>query len=210
MRILLIEDHPIVRMACRQLLLGREGTEVIEVATSAMGLSEARSVAPDIVVLDVKLPDGNGLDLLVRLLLERPGLKIIVFSMYEDPVFARRAVESGARGYLTKNDDPDALLQAIDTVSAGQVFLTPAMAKKLAMTTGLDLDPLHGLSQRERQVLALLGQGKTLAEIADELSVSYRTSAYAAAQIKIKLGLTSTAALIKWAVDHPALSTGIG
>jgi two-component system, NarL family, invasion response regulator UvrY len=117
MRILLIEDHPIVRMACRQLLRGREGTEVIEVATSAMGLSEARRNVPDIVVLDVRLPDGNGLDLLVVLLSEQPDLKIIVFSMYEDPVFARRALENGVRGYLTKNDDPDALLQAIDTVS---------------------------------------------------------------------------------------------
>jgi two-component system, NarL family, invasion response regulator UvrY len=117
MRILLIEDHPIVRMACRQLLRGREGTEVIEVATSAMGLSEARRNVPDIVVLDVRLPDGNGLDLLVVLLSEQPDLKIIVFSMYEDPVFARRALENGVRGYLTKIDDPDALLQAIGTVS---------------------------------------------------------------------------------------------
>ena len=171
-----------------------------------MGLCEARRVVPDIVVLDVKLPDGNGLDLLVVLLSELPGLKVIVFSMYADPVFARQALESGARGYLTKSDDPDALLWAIDRLNAGGIFLTATMAGKLTMTAGFETDPPRGLSPRERQVLGLLGQGKPLAEIADDLRVSYRTSAYTAAQIRTQLGIAGTAALIKWAVDHPILS----
>ena len=206
MRILLIEDHPIVRAACRRLLGLSDHTEIAEAATATTGLSMARDIVPDIVILDLKLPDGNGLDLLVALLSDDPDRRIIVFSMYEDPALAKRALEFGARGYVTKNDNPDALLQAIEKVSVGGIFLTSSMAEKLALTTaGLGIDPLQSLSPREHQALELLGQGKTLTEIADELNVSYRTSASAVAQIKIKLGIASTAALIKWAVDHPAL-----
>lgn len=203
MRVLLIEDHPIVRTACCRMLQAREDVEVAEATTVATGLSMARSFSPDIIILDLRLPDGNGLDLLVALMSAEPDRKIIVFSMYGDPALASRALEAGARGYITKNDDPDVILQAMDQVDTGEIFLTPAIAKKLAlMATGLDTDPLRALSPRERQVLGLLGRGKTLAEIADELNISYRTSAYTAAQIKIKLQLPSTPALIKWAVDH--------
>jgi two-component system, NarL family, invasion response regulator UvrY len=203
MRILLIEDHPIVRAACRRLLSSSGGTEIAEAATAAIGLSMARDVAPDVIILDLRLPDGNGLDLLVALLSEDSGRRIIVFSMYEDSTFAKRALEAGARGYISKNDNPDTLQEAIEKVSAGGIFLTPNMAEKLALATaGIYSDPLRNLSPRERQALDLLGQGKTLSEIANEMGISYRTSAYAVAQIKAKLGITSTAALIKWAADR--------
>ena len=208
MRILLIEDHPIVRAACRGLLQVKGGMEIAEAATAADGLSMATEFSPDIIVLDLRLPDGNGLDLLRPLLSHACGPKIIVFSMYEDPVFAAQALEAGAKGYMTKNDDPDILLDAIDKVGSGGLFLTASMAEKLAlMTAGPEDNALRDLSSREWQVLALLGLGKTLAEVADELHVSYRTSAHIAAQIRTKLGVTSTAALIKWVVDHPRLSS---
>lgn len=204
MRILLIEDHPIIRSACRSLLQGKRGTEIVEAATAADGLNLALGSSPDIVVLDLKLPDANGLDLLSTLVSRAPGVKVIVFSMYDDPAFAARALEAGAKGYMTKNDDPDTLLQALEKVEAGGTFLTASMAEKLAfMATRRAGDPLRDLSSRERRVLQLLGLGKTLAEIADELNVAYRTSAHIASQIKTKLRVASTAALIKWAVDHP-------
>lgn len=203
MRILLIEDHPIVRTACRRMLQARPGVKVAEATTAASGLDLAGSFLPDLVILDLRLPDGNGLDLIATLLSAQPDRKIIVFSMYEDPIIASRALEAGARGYITKNDDPGVILQAIEKVSGGRVFLTPGMAEKIAlMTAGLKSDPLHSLSSRERQVLGLLGRGRTVAEIADELNLSYRTSAYAVAQIKAKLQIPSTAAVIRWAVDH--------
>jgi two-component system, NarL family, invasion response regulator UvrY len=203
MRILLIEDHPIVRMACRRMLQVRRDVEVAEAITAAAGLTLADSFSPDVIILDLRLPDGSGLDLLERLMSAEPDRRVIVFTMYEDPVFASRALEAGARGYITKNDDPEVLLQAIDKVCSDGIFLTPAMAEKLAlMSRGLDSDPLRDLSPRERQVLGLLGLGKTLTEIAEELGISYRTSAYTAAQIKVKLQIPSTAALIKWAVDY--------
>jgi two-component system, NarL family, invasion response regulator UvrY len=203
MRILLIEDHPIVRTACRIMLQARRGVEIAEASTAASGLKMVGSFSPDLVILDVRLPDGNGFDLIATIISADPHRKIIVFSMYEDPVFAARALEAGARGYITKNDDPDVILQAIEKICGGGIFLTPAMAEKLALVTaGLDTNPLPSLSLRERQVLGLLAGGKTLAEIAEELNVSYRTAAQTAAQIKEKLQVPSTAALIKWAVDH--------
>jgi DNA-binding NarL/FixJ family response regulator len=206
MRILLIEDHPIVRAGCRRLLDVILEVEIAEAATATDGLRMAHEFLPDIIVLDLNLPDGNGLDLLGPLMSHASDPKIIVFSMYEDPVFAARALEAGATGYMTKNDDPDVLLQAIDKVGAGGVFLTASMAEKLAlMAVGPRDDPLQDLSSRERRVLELLGLGRTLGEIADELKVSYRTSANIAAQIKTKLKVTSTPALVKWAVDHSRL-----
>jgi len=203
MRILLIEDHPIVRAGCRSLLQGAQGTEVREATTAADGLRLAHEFIPQVVVLDLRLPDGTGLDLLKPLMLLEHPPKVIIFSMYEDPAFAARALEAGARGYITKNDDPDLLLEAVQRVDRGGTFLTASMAEKLALrTTNAAADPFHELSTRERDVLELLGQGRTLAEIADQLSVSYRTSASIAAQIRGKLNVSSTAALIKWAVDH--------
>jgi len=208
MRILLIEDHPIVRAGCRRLVEGIHATEVHEATSAAEGLSLVRRFIPDVVVLDLRLPDGNGLDLLESLMAINRAPKVIVFSMYEDPVVAARALEGGAKGYITKNDDPDLLLEAIKKVNCGGMFLTASMAEKLALLhTNLPGDPLANLSVREHAVLDLLGQGRTLAEIADQLNVSYRTSANIAAQIKTKLNISSTAALIKWAVDHRNLQT---
>ncbi len=210
MRILLIDDHPIVRTACRLMLQAKQGVEVAEATTAASGLDMAGSFSPDLILLDLRLPDGNGLDLLATLISTQPDRKIIVFSMYEYPAIASRALEAGASGYITKNDNPDVILQAIDKVGDGGIFLTPGMAEQIAvMTAGLEGDPLRSLSPRERQVLELLGRGRTLAEIADELNLSYRLSAYAAAQIKVKLQIPTTAALIKWAVDHLQPPPGI-
>ena len=203
MRILLIEDHPIVRAGCRRMLQTKDDVEVQEAATAADGLRIVREFIPDIIVLDLNLPDVNGLSLLAALVSAAPERKIIVFSMYDDPAFAQRALESGAKGYITKNDDPDVLLQAIETVAGGGLFLTASMAGKLALMAAKGSnDPLRDLSGREREVLELLGDGKTLAEIADRLNISYRTSASLTAQIKTKLNITSTAALIKWAADR--------
>jgi two-component system, NarL family, invasion response regulator UvrY len=209
MRILLIEDHPIVRTACRVILQSRRGVEVAEASTAASGLELAARFSPHLVILDLRLPDGNGFDLIATLIAAKTGRKIVVFSMYEDPVFATRALEAGACGYITKNDDPDLILQAIDKVSSGGIFLTPIMAERLALATaGLDTNPLLSLSARERRVLGLLGSGKTLAEVATELNISYRTVAHATAQIKDKLHVPSTAALIRWAVDHFTTAAG--
>jgi two-component system, NarL family, invasion response regulator UvrY len=206
MRILLIEDHPIVRAGVRHLLQGSAGMQVFEATNATDGLRLTTELSPDVIILDLRLPDGNGLNLLDTLTKCEPSSKVIVFSMYEDPAFAVRALEAGARGYITKSDNPEVLVQAVETVSEGGVFLTASTAGKLALLTArTGGDPLHSLSAREREVLSLLGQGKTLAEIADHLTISYRTSASIAAQIKSKLNVGSTAALIKLAVEQQGL-----
>ena len=209
MRILLIEDHPIVRAGCRRLLESLDGAEVGEAASAKDGLRIGRKFLPHIVILDLKLPDASGLDLIALLLSIDPTPKVIVFSMYEEPSFAARALEAGARAYISKNDDPDVLLRAVEKVNTGGIFLTAAMAEKLAlMTTVGVVDGFRSFSVREIAVLDLLAQGKTLHEIANQLKISYRTSANLVAQIKNTLNIENSAALIKWAVENRGLRQG--
>jgi DNA-binding NarL/FixJ family response regulator len=201
MNVLLIEDHPIVREGCRRLLAGHD-TDVTEAATAAEGLRLCAETDPDIVILDLNLPDASGFDVLRDLLRARADRRIIVFSMYEDAAFVTRAMAEGASGYVTKSDDPDALAEALAKVASGEIYLGATAAKVIAMAT---LRPARAsrenLSPRERQVLDLLGEGNSLAQIADRLGLSYRTGAALVAQLRTKLDAGSTAALIKLAVE---------
>lgn len=207
MRILLIEDHPIVRSGCRRLLQGRAETEVIEASTGADGLDLCDTANPDIIVLDLNLPDMSGFVLLQRILARKPDASVVVFSMYEDPTFVARTLEAGARGYIAKSDNPDALLEAIEKVAKGEIYLGAAVARKLAlMNVRAAGGRLKGLSPREIDVMKLLGQGKSVTEIAGHLDASYRTAANIVAQLRAKLEVSSTAALIKLALEslpHP-------
>jgi DNA-binding NarL/FixJ family response regulator len=202
LRILLVEDHPIVRAGCQLLLRQRDGASVIEAHSAAEGIRLCREIAPDLVILDLGLPDGRGLGALQRMLAAAPGVKVLVFSMHEEPVMVAGALEAGARGYVTKNDDPAALLEAVDRIAAGEVYLSHAVAQKLALMNLRPGSALRGLSPREREVLALLGLGRSLAEIAAEIGVSYRTAAAVAAQMRAKLDLPNMAALIRLAVEQ--------
>jgi len=203
MKVLLIEDHPIVRAGCRRLLQERAEIEVIEAETAEAGRRAVMEHAPDLVVLDLNLPDARGLDLLRELRARAPALKVIVFSMFEEAAFITSAMESGAVAYVSKNDDPDALLEALDAVMAGEVFLSPSVARKLALTrlSGAPADPLELLTDREKELIRLLAGGQSLAEVADAMKVSYRTAAELTARLRIRLGLRTNAALIKFAVE---------
>jgi DNA-binding NarL/FixJ family response regulator len=201
MKLLLIEDHPIVRRGCRR-LLAEDGMEVIEASSAAEGLALCETARPEVIVLDLNLPDAGGLDLLPRLRAAHPDGRVIIFSMYEDAGFVRRAMDLGARGYVTKNDDPEALADAVRAVRAGELYLGAVAARKLAMA---NLRGASGrfadLTRREQEVLALLAEGQSLSEIGDRLAVSYRTAASLVAQLRGKLAVGSTAALIKLAVE---------
>lgn len=205
MKILLIEDHPIVRAGCRRLLQDHADAaafEVIEASTGAEAVALNAAALPDIAVLDLHLPDMPGMDVLRLLRRQTPRLGVIVFSMYEDVPFVTSALEAGARGYVTKNDDPASMIEAINRVQAGGRYLAPRVAERLALQPLREHDPLEDLTVREREVFGLLGKGQSLAEIASLLGVSYRTAAHAAAQTKAKLKLGSAAALIKHAVER--------
>ncbi len=203
MKLLLIDDHPIVRAGCLRVLQQREGLEVREADTAAKGLALADEFRPDIVILDLNLPDRRGLDVLADLRARHPASAVIVLSMYEEIAFVTSAMEAGARGYVTKNDDPECLFEAIDTVMAGRIYLSRIVEQRLARARiAEETDPMAGMTVRERRLLGLLAQGKALAEAAAELDVSYRTTAEEAARLRVRLRLRTNAALIKFAVEH--------
>lgn len=203
MKVLVIEDHPIVRDGARRVLQQRPDLEVLEAVTGEQGIRLAAEANPDVVVLDLNLPDLRGLDVLRALRAHKPDACVVIFSMYEELAFVTSAIEGGARGYVTKNDDPDTLLEAVETVLTGQVYLAPSVAQRLAMAKIQgDVDPLAPLSPRERELLRLLATGQSLAEVADSLKISYRTTAELAARLRNRLGLRSNSALIKFAVER--------
>ena len=201
-KILLIEDHPIVRDGCLRILARRPDFEAMEANTAPAGLAANRSFSPDVIILDLELPDIGGLEVINELLRDNPATRIIIFSMYEAATFVTRALERGARGYVTKNDDPNAILHAIDKVLAGAVFLCQSVAQNLALANLEPAeDPLRTLSERERQVVTLLGEGKSLTEIAGALAIGYKTAANIVSAVKQKLRIGTSPALIKFAVE---------
>ncbi len=201
--VLLVEDHPIVRAGCHRLLEAWGKTRVVCARNVAEGLQCLKEEAFDLVILDLGLPDGGGINALKRMFAAMPALKVLVFSMHEEPVMVASALEAGARGYVSKNDDPAVLLEAIARINGGDIYLSRSVAQKLAlMNVRPGQGPLRGLSAREREVLALLSKGQSLAEVAGALGVSYRTAAAIAAQMRAKLNLPSMAALIRLAVEH--------
>lgn len=204
-KILLVDDHPIVRDGCLRLLADAGYTRLLEAADGETALAIHAREHPDVVVLDLNLRGGgpDGIAVTRSLLAKDPQAKTLIFSMNDDPLFAARALKIGARGYITKNDAPATLISAVERVLAGEIYLGHAMARELAlMNLGGRPDPLAGLTPREREILGHLGRGMTLGAIAETLGISYKTVANASTLIKDKLGVESTRALIRVAIDH--------
>ncbi|MDR6772357.1 response regulator transcription factor [Azospirillum sp. BE72] len=202
--ILLVDDHPIVRAGCQRLLAEAALGRVVEAEDVDSALSLWRTERPDVVILDLNIPgEGGGMAVLRSMQAENPTVPVLIFSMHEDPAIAARALKAGARGYVTKNDAPDSLASAIGTVLAGRIHLDNALARELAlMTLTAPADPLAPLTQREREILALVGRGMTTAAIGETLGISQKTVANACTQIKDKLGADSTRALIRIAIAN--------
>ncbi len=201
-KVLIIEDHPIVRDGCRRICSRRTDIEAIDAATAEEGLAANRSFKPDIVILDIGLGEMSGFDIVPKILADNNGVQIIIFSMYEAPRFVTRALDLGARGYVTKNDDPSTILAAIDKVLSGSVYLGQSVAQALALANfEMASDPLRDLTPREREIVGLLGEGKNLSEIAATLDIGYKTAANTVASVKQKLGQPTSPALIKFAVE---------
>lgn len=206
--ILLVDDHPVVRAGCQSLLAEARLGRVVEAADVAAALALWRSERPDVVILDLNLPgggkmDGGGMEVLRVMRAESPAVPVLIFSMHEDPAIAARALKAGAKGYVTKNDAPETLVTAVRCVLAGRIHLDHALARELALMALAPIeDPLAVLTQREREILGLVGRGLTAAAIAEALGISQKTVANACTQIKDKLGADSTRALIRIAIDH--------
>jgi two-component system invasion response regulator UvrY len=201
--ILVVDDHPIVRAGCRQLIQQIPNTKVIEAETGEEGYRLFQGNYPDMVLLDITLPGIGGLEVLRKMRANRENAKVLMFSMHEDPVFAARAMQAGAKGYITKNNAADYLVEAVETVLAGKTYLSPDTAQQLAMLNiGAGTSALSDLSRRELEILRLLGEGKSMTEISSLLGISYKTVANNLTQIKSKLDINKTAELMRFAISH--------
>ena len=198
MRILIVDDHAIVRDGLVRLLASNDDHEIREAASGREALTAARSFHPDLVILDLNLPGLGGLEL-VRRLARLGGGRILVLSMHAEPLYARRALEAGAHGYVSKNAAPDELLAAVRKVAAGGRYIEGEIAQALAL--GAADETLDALSPRELEIMRLLAGGASLAEIAGALGASYKTIANTCTLIKSKLGVARTADLVRLAIE---------
>ncbi len=193
---LLVDDHAVVREGYRRLLERDDSLAVIgEAATAAEAIRCDGELEPDVVVLDIALPGVSGIEILRRIIAHRPGARVLMFSMYQDGIYASRAIAAGARGYLSKASAPDLLIDAVRAVASGRRYLSPDVAQ--AMSKQSQASQLaDALSTRELEVLRMLVQGYGIEEIGERLGLSPKTAANHQSSIKQKLGATSALQLI--------------
>jgi two-component system invasion response regulator UvrY len=204
-RVLLVEDHQVVRDGLKSIL--REQlmpTEFGEASTGVDGLSLARDREWDLALVDISLPDQSGLEVVRALKQIDPRLPILVLSMHSEEQYARRAYKAGAAGYITKDSSRAELAGAIAKVIAGGRYVSLTLAERLAMDLEPDTDrpAHHALSDREFEVMRLIGSGKTVGEIAEVLSLSDKTVSTYKARILEKLHMHTTAELIRYLVEN--------
>jgi two-component system invasion response regulator UvrY len=202
MRILIVDDHRIVASGCRALFADDPDIEILEAADAEAGERVFNDQHPDISVLDINLPTVSGFELARRILARTASARIIMFSMNDDPVFAARAIEIGAKGYVAKTGDPQDLVEAIREVGKGGVYLPSAIARSIAFAgPAFARSPLSRLTAREMEILRLLSAGKSLSEIAWMVHSSYKTVANTSSIMRQKLGVRTSAELVRLAIE---------
>jgi DNA-binding NarL/FixJ family response regulator len=201
MNILIVDDHAIVRAGLRRLLRGLFEGDVLEAATGREALALARGQELDLVLLDMNLPELGGLELLNRLATVAPNLPVLVLSMHAEPLYVTRAMDAGARGYVSKNIAPDELVAAIKQVASGGRYIEGELAQALVLNPAPATEPLEQLTPRDLEIVRLLARGRSLSEIADALGLGYKTIANTCTQIKAKLGVNRTADLVRVALE---------
>jgi two-component system, NarL family, invasion response regulator UvrY len=202
MRILIVDDHPIVASGCRTVLADEPEIAIFEASDAESAERAFIAEQPDICVVDINLPTVSGFELARRLLARDGTARIIMFSMNDDPVFVARAIEIGAKGYVSKTGDPHDLVEAIREVGKGGVYLPSALARSIAFA-GPDVakSPLSKLNSREMEILRLLSSGKSLSEIAWLVHSPYKTVANTSSIIRQKLGVRTSAELVRLAIE---------
>jgi DNA-binding NarL/FixJ family response regulator len=201
-RLLLVDDHAVVREGYRRLLATRADLVVVgEAASAREALELYRSLQPDVLVLDLGLPDMGGVELIRRLVQRDAGVRILAFTMHREPIFATQALRAGALGYVTKSSPPDVLIHAVTQVALRQQVISPDLAPDLALALlKKEADPLADLSPREFEILRLLLDGHSAEEIGTRLSISAKTVQNSHYQIKTKLGVRSDIELTRVAL----------
>lgn len=204
-RILVADDHAVVREGLKRILSGVADIVVAgEACDGHQALEQARQGDYDLLLLDIAMPRMNGLDVLKQLKAEGSRLPILMLSMYPEEQYAIRTLKAGAAGYLTKESAPEELIAAVRKVSKGGKYVTVSLAEKLtAYLSPASEKPAHELlSDREYQVFLMLASGKTVSEIANELSLSVKTISTNRARILSKMGMTSNAELMHYAMKN--------
>jgi DNA-binding NarL/FixJ family response regulator len=208
-RVLLADDHPVVRSGYLRLLDQAGDIRVVHEAGDADAAYAAFvREQPDVLVSDLSMPGGGGLELIRRVIGREPQARILVFTMHDGPLLVRRAFEAGARGYLTKASPPEALVDAVRTLHAGRRYLDPDLPAGLLQRDPLDeAARLAALSGREFEIFRLLAQGHSPRECAEALKLSAKTVSNHQTVIKDKLGISTSAALAHLAIRHGVIST---
>lgn len=202
MKVLIVDDHPVVRAGLRRLLSNEPETEIVEAADGESAVGVFPDLQPDLVILDLNLPGLSGLEVIGRIKHEHPNACFLVMSMYDTPFYVARILESGARGYVSKSAPPEQILEAVRRVAAGRVYIEHEIAQELAIRNVHEPSrPLKHLSAREVEIMRLLADGRSLAEIARALGVSYKTVANQCSMLKGRLGVPRTADLVRLAVS---------
>lgn len=202
MRVLIVDDHPIVASGCRTVLADEPDIAILEAADAESAERVFLAERPDLCVIDINLPTVSGFELTRRILTHDASARIIMFSMNEDPAFVARAIEAGAKGYVSKTGDPNDLLEAIREVGSGGVYLPPAIARSMAFAgPAVAKSPLSRLNTREMEILRLLSSGKSLSEIAWLIHSPYKTVANTSSIIRQKLGVKTSAELVRLAIE---------
>ena len=203
--VLIADDHAIVRQGLRQIL--SETEDLLDTGGAddgAEALSLARQQPWDVFLLDVSMPNRNGIDTLKQLKKEFPRLPVLILSMHPEEQYAVRALKAGASGYLTKQSAPELLVTAIRQVASGQKYLSPAVAQQLAeaISDNTEKSPHERITDREYQVLVMIAAGKTLTQVAEQLNLGVATVSTYRARLLEKMGLKSTAELIRYGLEH--------
>jgi len=207
-RILIVDDHAILRRGLRALLSDEfHGAAFGEASNARQALEQLRKEKWDVALLDITLPGKSGLDLLKEFKAARPKLPVLILSAHAEDQFAVRVLKAGAGGYLTKESAPEELAKAIRKVLAGGQYVSPALAEKLALRVRKDitLTPHETLSDREYEIMCLIASGKTVTEIAGELSLSPKTISTYRARILEKLGVRNSAEIVQYATQNNLL-----
>jgi two-component system, NarL family, invasion response regulator UvrY len=202
LKVLLADDHAIVRGGLKEILLRHmESVECGEAENAEQVLAQIRGHAWDLLILDITMPGRSGLDILADIKLVRPELPVLVLSMMPEDQFGKRVLEAGAGGYLKKESAPEQLIEAIRKVLAGGRYVSPALAEKLVLDLNADPNrPMHeGLSAREFEILVMLGSGKTVGQIAEEIHLSVTTVSTYRARILEKMKMSTNAELMRYA-----------
>ena len=200
--ILVVDDHAIVLSGIRRLLGAKPELEISEARSGEEALQLVRKTAFQLIILDLNLPGLGGLELLHRLRKTVPRSPVLIFSLHAEPIYATRAMEAGARGFVSKNAQPDEFLSAVEIVLAGGTVIEKDIVSEIATHEIGDNAYMRALTKRDLEILRLLAQGNNLSQIADALGVAYKTVANSLSRIKEKLGVNHTADLIRIAIGR--------